>query len=118
MRSSDVPPSPFSISQMRAMCGMSDRCACRIRIGTERTSRFIEYSYCPQHIACRGKPPGLISGANRLPHSLFRRLGKLDGDKVFCGIQVVFARFINYANLVELGRGLVGNDLVELPQFE
>jgi len=45
-------------------------------------------------------------------------LRKLHGDKIVIGIEVVLARFVDDPKLVELGRGIVGNSLIELAQLK
>src|SRR6266496_2554194 len=52
------------------------------------------------------------------PNCFFRRLRKFHDDEVLLGIEIVLAGLVNHANLVELGRSFIGDDLVELPQLE
>jgi hypothetical protein len=62
-----------------------------------------------------GERLALSPKAGRTSHSSFRRLRQLHGDEVFFGIEIVFARLVNDANLMELGRSFIRHDLIELP---
>ena len=54
----------------------------------------------------------------RTHHSFRGGFGQLDRDKIFFGIKIILARLVNRAELMVLGGGRVGDNLIQLSQFQ
>jgi hypothetical protein len=59
-----------------------------------------------------------ISEAACTQNRLLGGLGQFHWDKVALRIEIVFARFVDDANLTEVRRIIIGDYSIELPQFE
>jgi len=58
---------------------------------------------------------GVLRGSQ---HGTLRRLGQWNRDEITFRVEIVFTGFIHYPDLMMFGRLLVGDDPIELSQFQ